>query len=92
MGFLETSAVLSQLPGKLPNLIYAYEDNLKYIKLVLDNLKNIFLLNPISSGMRDYVRMTDTELKTNCEKNVSFIDTSIIMNLLCHICVIKRMK
>ncbi|MDC7286792.1 ATP-binding protein [Blautia schinkii] len=82
---IRTSAVLPQLLGKLPNLIYAHEDNLRYIKLVLDNLKNIFVLDPIPSEMRDYVRMTDTELKTNCE-NISAV--------LYHMCndVVKKEK
>ena len=43
---------------------------MKYIKMVLDNLKGIFVLDPVPSEMRDYVRTTDIELKTNCE-NIS---------------------
>lgn len=65
-----TVSVLSQLTSKLPNYTETDEENLKYIGLVIANLKKIFVLDPVPSEMRDYVRTTDVELKTNCE-NIS---------------------
>lgn len=65
-----TVSVLSQLTSKLPNHTETDEENLKYIGLVIANLKKIFVLDPVPSEMRDYVRTTDVELKTNCE-NIS---------------------
>ena len=67
---IRTASVLSQLPGKLPEQTETDIENMKYIKLVLENLKNIFILDPVPSEMRDYVRTADIELKTNCE-NIS---------------------
>ncbi|MEE1242477.1 MAG: ATP-binding protein [Frisingicoccus sp.] len=67
---IRTASVLSQLPGKLPDQTAVDKENMKYIKMVLDNLKGIFVLDPVPSEMRDYVRTTDIELKTNCE-NIS---------------------
>lgn len=67
---IRTASVLSQLPGKLPDQTETDKENMKYIKLVLENLKSIFVLDPVPSEMRDYVRTTDIELKTNCE-NIS---------------------
>lgn len=65
-----TVSVLSQLTSKLPNHTETDEENLRYIGMVVANLKKIFVLDPVPSEMRDYVRTTDVELKTNCE-NIS---------------------
>lgn len=70
-------SIISQLAGKLPEETGADQENMGYIKLVLENLKGIFVLNPVPSEMRDYVRTTDLELKTNCEN---------ISPVLCHMC------
>ena len=67
---MRVSSVLAQLKSKLPQETTHDQECLSYINLVLDNLKGIFVLNPIPSIMRDYVRITDTDLKSNCE-NIS---------------------
>ena len=67
---MRVSSVLSQLMTKLPRETDRDRECLEYINLVLDNLKGIFVLNPIPTAMRDYVRISDTELKSNCE-NIS---------------------
>lgn len=67
---MRVSSVLAQLKSKLPQNTKRDEECLEYINLVLDNLKGIFVLNPIPTEMRDYVRVTDSELKENCE-NIS---------------------
>lgn len=67
---MRVSSVLAQLKSKLPQETEYDQTCLSYINLMLDNLKGIFVLNPIPSVMRDYVRSTDIELKPNCE-NIS---------------------
>ena len=56
---------------------------LNYIRQVLENLRRIFVLNPVPGDMRDYVRLTDTELKGNAEN---------ISSLLYHLCQDKNKK
>lgn len=67
---MRVSSVLAQLKSKLPQNTERDKECFSYINLVLDNLKGIFVLNPIPTEMRDYVRVTDSELKENCE-NIS---------------------
>lgn len=67
---MRVSSVLAQLKSKLPQNTERDQECFKYINLVLDNLRGIFVLNPIPSEMRDYVRVTDSDLKENCE-NIS---------------------
>lgn len=67
---VRTSSVLVQLQSKLPYETEVDEENLKYIKMVIDNLKGIFVLDPVPMEMRDYVRITDSELKATGE-NIS---------------------
>lgn len=67
---MRVSSVLAQLKSKLPQETEHDQICLSYINFMLDNLKGIFVLNPIPSVMRDYVRSTDIELKPNCE-NIS---------------------
>lgn len=67
---IRSSSALSQLKSKLPQDTERDKECLEYINLVLDNLKGIFTLNPIPTQMRDYVRITDIELKENAE-NIS---------------------
>lgn len=69
---MRVSSVLAQLRTKLPQNTYRDRECFGYIELVLENLKKIFILNPVPSDMRDYVRITDTDLKENCE-NISAV-------------------
>lgn len=63
-------SVLAQLSSKLPRNTEYDRECLRCINAVLDNLKNIFVLTPMPSVMRDYERLTDTVLKSDCE-NIS---------------------
>lgn len=67
---MRASSVLAQLKSKIPQNTERDKECLTYINLVLDNLKGIFVLNPVPKDMRDYVRITDTEIKENAE-NIS---------------------
>lgn len=64
---MRVSSVLAQLKTKLPQNTERDKECLVYINLILENLKGIFVLNPVPKDMRDYVRMTDTEIKENGE-------------------------
>ncbi|MEF2877875.1 MAG: ATP-binding protein [Blautia sp.] len=67
---MRVSSILAQLKVKLPQKSKRDRECLEYITLVLENLKGIFVLNPIPKAMRDYVRITDTQIKENGE-NIS---------------------
>lgn len=80
---LSSASVLSQLKTKFPQNTQRERECLKYMNLVLDNLKGIFVLNPVPVEMRDYVRVTDTELRENCEN---------ISSVLYHLCADEEKK
>lgn len=80
---MRVSSVLAQMKSKIPMKTKRDSECLGYINLVLDNLKNIFILNPIPAEMRDYVRITDSDLKENCEN---------ISPVLYHLCEDERKK
>lgn len=61
------SAVLPQMISKLPTDNKVYEKNIQYIKLVVEDLRNMLFLNPIPSEMRGYSRITDTELRPSAD-------------------------
>ena len=74
---------MAQLKTKLPQNSERDRECLSYIEIVLNNLKKIFVLNPVPIEMRDYVRITDSELKENCEN---------ISPVLFHLCEDKKKK
>lgn len=80
---MRVSSVLAQLKSKLPQNTERDKECLRYIDLVLKNLKGIFVLNPIPKDMRDYVRITDIEMKENGEN---------ISPILYHLCQDKKRK
>lgn len=80
---MRVSSVLAQLKTKLPQNSERDRECLSYIEIVLNNLKKIFVLNPVPIEMRDYVRITDSELKENCEN---------ISPVLFHLCEDKKKK
>ena len=80
---MRIASVLAQLKTKLPQSTDRDRECLGYIELVLNNLRKIFILNPIPTKMRDYVRLTDNELKENCEN---------ISPVLYHLCEDKQKK
>ena len=71
---MRVSSVLAQLKSKLPQNTARDAECLSYINLVLDNLKGIFVLNPIPTEMRDYVRATDSELKEKYKNSLEVVD------------------
>ena len=73
------AAVLPQIVNKLPQDIENYEESISYIKLVINDLRNMLFLNPIPSEMRDYSRITDSELRPNAG-NLSSVLYKICQN------------
>lgn len=69
---IRSMSVLAQMPSKLPSDIENYEECLRRIQLVIDNLTGIFILDPIPAMMRGYSRMGDSSLRRNCS-NVSAV-------------------
>lgn len=69
---IRSSSVLPQMKTRMPMDTEISKENAKYIDLVIGNLKSIAFLEPLPSEMRDYVRISDTDLKVNC-KNISAV-------------------
>lgn len=74
---IRSSAILPQMAAKMrrdsddERLIAAYMER------VISHLKNIRVLDPIPSAIRDYVRITDVELRQNCD------NLSAVLNKMC---------
>ncbi len=74
---IRSSAVLPQLVTKMSPEYKNYQDNQKYLNMVIDDLKGMLFLNPIPSEMRNYSRISDTELKPQAD------NISSVLNMLC---------
>ena len=64
---VRSSAILSQMLAKLPRDTEEEKLNILYIKTVIDALKSIMILDPVVQNMRDYTRISDFELRVNCD-------------------------
>lgn len=74
---VRSSAILPQIINKIAR---DTEDERVYVDLmerVVKHLKNIKILNPIPSEIRDYVRISDVELRMNCD------NLSAVLNEMC---------
>lgn len=69
---VKTSAILPQMLSKLPRDTEEEQLNILYIQTVMDALKSIIVLDPVTQNMRDYTRISDFELRVNCD-NISSI-------------------
>ena len=69
---IKTSAILPQMMSKLPRDTEEEKLYVQYIQTVVDALKGIIVLDPIPQNMRDYTRISDFELRVNCD-NLSSI-------------------
>lgn len=64
---IRSSSIIAQMATKMPSDENVFEENLKHINMIINNVKNILFLNPIPSEMRDYSRITDNDIKPNAE-------------------------
>jgi AAA15 family ATPase/GTPase len=74
---VRSQAILPQMMGKL---LRESEEERKIIKMmerVVTHLKNIRIVMPVPSEMRSYVRVSDTDLRTNCD------NISAVLNKMC---------
>lgn len=74
---IRTSAVLPQLASKMSPEYNNYKENQKHLNLVINDLKGMLFLNPVTSEMRDYSRISDTELRPDAE------NLSSVLYMLC---------
>ena len=65
-------SVLSQMQSRLPADIANYEDSIQKIQLTQENLKQVFILDPVPSLMRGYSRIGDSVLRRSCN-NISAV-------------------
>lgn len=68
--FIRTSAILPQMLSIF--LEKAEEKTDEYIQTMVQTLKSIIVLDPIPQNMRDYTRISDFDLRVNCE-NISSV-------------------
>ena len=80
---VRTSAILPQMLSKLPRDTEEEEQNIIYIQTVIDALKHIIVLDPVTQNMRDYTRISDYELRVNCDN---------ISSVMKHMCADKNKK
>lgn len=69
---LRSMSVLSQMQSRLPSDVVNYDDTIKKIRIVQENLMQMFILDPIPSLMRGYSRAGDSKLRRNCN-NISAV-------------------
>lgn len=77
---IRSSAILPQMESRMPFMSSDYKkygENIKYINMIIEDLKNILFLNPIPSQMRNYSREMDTELRPQAD------NLSSVLYLLC---------
>ena len=81
--FKRTSAALPQMLNKLSSDIENEKSDIQYIQTMMEALKNILVLDPIPQNMRDYTRISDYDLRVNCDN---------ISSVMKHICEDKEKK
>lgn len=67
-----TSAVLPQMLNKLSPDIENEKSDIHCIQTMMEALKNILVLDPVPQNMRDYTRISDYDLRVNCD-NISSV-------------------
>lgn len=74
---VRSSAILPQMAGKMRRDTEEERKIAVWMERVINHLKNIRMLDPVPSVIRDYVRMTDIELRQNCD------NLSAVLNEMC---------
>lgn len=64
---VRSSAVLPQMAVKMRRDTDEERETVIWMEKVIRDLKNIRMLDPIPSVIRDYVRISDVELRQNCD-------------------------
>lgn len=74
---LRTTAILPQLIGKAVRDTAEQREIAGMLERVIEHLKNIRILNPLPSNMRDYVRVSDVDLRTTGD------NLAAVLNKMC---------
>lgn len=64
---IRSSAILPQMVVKMGRDTEEEKTIISYMDRVVSHLKNIRMLDPVPSVIRDYVRTSDVELRQNCD-------------------------
>ena len=80
---VRTSAVLPQMLAKIPRDAEEQKSVIPYIQTVMDALKNIIILDPVTQNMRDYTRISDFDLRVNCDN---------LSSVMLHMCKDRKNK
>lgn len=74
---VRSTAILPQMVGKMRRNTEEERETVVWMERVVNHLKNIRMLDPIPSAIRDYVRISDIELRQNCD------NLSAVLNDMC---------
>ena len=74
---VRSTAILPQMVGKMRRDTEEERETVIWMERVVNHLKNIRMLDPIPSAIRDYVRISDIELRQNCD------NLSAVLNEMC---------
>lgn len=74
---VRSSAILPQMISKVHRETREEQELAAWMEMVAKQLKSIRMLDPVPSAIRDYVRITDMELRQNCD------NLSAVLNELC---------
>lgn len=74
---VRSNAILPQMVGKMRRDTKEERETIVWMEQVVNHLKNIRMLDPIPSSIRDYVRISDIELRQNCD------NLSAVLNEMC---------
>ena len=74
---VRSSAILPQIIGKVPRDTDEERNIVDMMECVVTHLKNIMILSPVPSEIRDYVRVSDVDLRMNCD------NLSAVLNKMC---------
>ncbi|MDE6567250.1 MAG: ATP-binding protein [Lachnospiraceae bacterium] len=74
---VRSSAILPQMIGKMARDSENEREIVNMLERVANHLKNIRILNPVPSDIRNYVRISDVDIRMNCD------NISAVLNKMC---------
>lgn len=74
---IRSSAILPQMLGKIQRESNEDREIVSMMERVVNQLKNVMVLNPVPSDIRNYVRISDVDLRMNCD------NLSAVLNKMC---------
>lgn len=74
---IRSSAILPQMLGKIQRESDEDREIVSMMERVVNQLKNVMVLNPVPSDIRNYVRISDVDLRMSCD------NLSAVLNKMC---------